>query len=451
MSTTTDHRGNYIGGAWVASTGQDSIEVTNPATEQVIARISAGTGADVDRAVQAAAAAFPSWAARPRSERTAYCTAISELFAQRAESLAAVVTSEVGTAIGFSQAIQIGLPTATFGSMAPFAEEIEWDTTIGNSHVLREPVGVVGAITPWNFPLHQIAAKLAPALTAGCTVVLKPSEITPLSAIALVEILDEVGLPPGVVNVVNGTGPVVGEAIAAHPAIDMVTFTGSTAAGRRVSEVAAATVKKVALELGGKNANILLDGADLSKAVPNAVAKGYLNAGQACLAFSRLLVPRGKQAEVEQLIAAQVAALQVGDPTDPATEIGPLVSPTQRKRVTDHIKLALDQGATLVVGGADAPQSLASGYYVQPTVVSDVTPDMTVAREEVFGPVIAIIPYADEDEAIRIANDSIYGLGGGVWGADAQDAARVARQLRTGSVEVNGAEYNPFAPIAGQI
>jgi len=445
----TERLGHYIGGAWVASDGQDIIEVVNPATESVIGRISSGTAADVDRAVQAAKQAFDPWSAVPLRERVAYCTAIADLMRQRADELAAIVTAEMGSPIGFSVAVQVGLPTATFASMETFVDQIEWAETIGNSLVVREPIGVVAAITPWNFPLHQIAAKLAPAFAAGCTVVLKPSEMTPLNAVALVDILDEVGLPAGVVNVVNGTGPAVGEAITGHPDVDMVTFTGSTAAGRRVSEVAAATVKRVALELGGKNANIILDGADLAKAVPNAVQKGYLNSGQACLALSRLLVPRGRQAEIEKLVSEAVCTLQVGDPTDQATAVGPLASQTQRGRVQGYVKGALEQGAKLVVGGAENPEGVTTGYFVRPTVLSDVTPDMVVAREEVFGPVITIMPYDDEDDAIRIANDSIYGLGGGVWGATPADAQRVARRMRTGSVEINGAEYNPLAPVGG--
>jgi acyl-CoA reductase-like NAD-dependent aldehyde dehydrogenase len=315
--------------------------------------------------------------------------------------------------------------------------------------IVREPIGVVGAITPWNYPLHQIAAKVAPALAAGCTVVLKPSEVAPLNAFVLAEVFDEVGLPAGVFNLVTGLGPVVGEAIAAHRDVDMVSFTGSTRAGRRVAEVAAATVKRVALELGGKSANVILSGADLDKAVPDGVNKCYMNSGQTCSALTRMLVPRDKLAEVEALATEAAEGWTAGDPFDKATRLGPLISAVQRDRVRGYIQRGEDEGARLLTGGAEAPDGLDHGFFVRPTVFSDVTRDMTIAREEIFGPVLSIIPYDTEEEAIDIANDTDYGLAGGVWAEDADHANRVARKLRTGQVEVNGGGFNPNAPFGG--
>jgi aldehyde dehydrogenase (NAD+) len=352
--------------------------------------------------------------------------------------------------IGLSTAIQAGMPTVTFGSQPDLVAQVQWEERIGNSLVVREAVGVVGAITPWNFPLHQVAAKVAPALTAGCTVVLKPSEVTPLTAFVLAEIFDEVGLPAGVFNLVSGDGPTVGEAIAAHPEVDMISFTGSTRAGRRVAELASATVKRVALELGGKSPNVLLDDADLSAAVPDGIAKCFLNSGQTCSALTRMLVPRAKLEEAEKIAAATIeAGWPVGDPFAEGSALGPLVSEVQRDRVRGYIEKGVEEGARLVTGGAEAPDGLDVGYYVRPTVFSDVTTDMTIAREEIFGPVLVLMPYDDEDDAIRIANDTQYGLGGGVWSADEENAKRVARRIRTGQVDINGGAFNPLAPFGG--
>jgi acyl-CoA reductase-like NAD-dependent aldehyde dehydrogenase len=310
-------------------------------------------------------------------------------------------------------------------------------------------VGVVGAITPWNYPLHQIAAKVAPALAAGCTVVLKPSEVAPLNAFVLADIFDSVGLPPGVFNLVTGFGPVVGEALAAHRDVDMISFTGSTRAGRRVSEVASATVKRVALELGGKSANVILDDADLSTAVPDGVAKCFLNSGQTCSALTRMLVPRDRLAEVEELATAAAESFTPGDPFADSTRLGPLVSAAQRDRVRTYIDKGIGEGATLLTGGAEAPDGLDHGFFIRPTVFSSVSPDMTIARDEIFGPVLVIIPYDSEDEAVAIANDTEYGLAGGVWAGSAERATAVARRLRTGQVEVNGGRFNPLAPFGG--
>jgi aldehyde dehydrogenase (NAD+) len=315
--------------------------------------------------------------------------------------------------------------------------------------VVREPIGVLGAITPWNYPLHQIAAKVAPAFAAGCTVVLKPSEVAPLNAFALAEIIEAAGLPAGVFNLVTGTGPVVGEAIAAHPGIDMISFTGSTRAGRRVSELAAATVKPVAMELGGKSPNVILDDADLEQAVTDGVAKCFLNSGQTCSALTRMLVPREKLGEAERLAAAAAEKFTPGDPFEPSTRLGPLVSASQRERVRDYIEKGEAEGAKLVTGGVEPPDGLDQGYFVRPTVFSEVTPEMTIAQEEIFGPVLTIQPYEDEEDAVRIANDSDYGLAGGVWSGDSDRAVAVARRIRTGQVEINGGAYNLLAPFGG--
>jgi acyl-CoA reductase-like NAD-dependent aldehyde dehydrogenase len=327
--------------------------------------------------------------------------------------------------------------------------EVVWEEQLGNSLIVREPVGVVGAITPWNYPLHQIAAKVAPALAAGCTVVLKPSQVAPLNAVLLADVLDELGLPAGVFNLVTGRGSVVGEALAAHPDVDMISFTGSTEAGRRVSEVAAGTVKRVALELGGKSPNVILEDADFQRAIADGVSKCFLNSGQTCSALTRMLVPRSRLAEAEQIAGAVAERFTPGDPFEPETTLGPLVSEDQRERVRVYIRKGAEEGAELLTGGAEPPEGLEHGYFVRPTVFSGVTPEMTIAQEEIFGPVLAVMPYEDEDDAVRIANDSVYGLAGGVWSADDEHAKRIAKRIRTGQLEINGGAFNPVAPFGG--
>ena len=337
----------------------------------------------------------------------------------------------------------------SFSTMPDVIEQTAWEERVGNSLIVREPVGVVGAITPWNYPLHQLCAKVAPALAAGCTVVVKPSEVTPLNAFVLAEIIDSLGLPPGIFNLVPGLGPVVGEAMAAHPGIDMISFTGSTRAGKRVAEVASATVKRVALELGGKSPNVILDDADIAKAVPDGVAKCFLNSGQTCSALTRMLVPRQRLAEVEELAAQAAQSFTPGDAVSESSRLGPLVSAVQRDRVQGYIQKGLDEGAKLVTGGAEPPEGLERGYFVRPTVFSEVTPEMTIGQEEIFGPVLVIQPYEGEDDAVRIANSTPYGLSGGVWSADTDRAIRVAKRIRTGQVEINGGAFNPHAPFGG--
>ncbi len=439
----------FIGGRWIPSSGSETIDVIDSTTEQVIGTVPEGTREDIDAAVAAARRAFPGWSATPVDRRTALLSDVSAALTERMASLADLITREVGMPRALSELVQVGLPVNTFASMADVAAGFPWEQTIGNSLVVREPIGAVGAITPWNYPLHQIAAKVAPALTAGCTAVLKPSEVAPLNAFVLAEVFEEVGLPPGVFNLVTGYGPVVGEALAGHPSVDMVSFTGSTRAGKRVAELAAASVKRVALELGGKSANVILADADLSRAVPDGVRKCYINSGQTCSALTRMLVPRARLDEAEALATAAAETFVPGDPFDGETRLGPLVSAAQRDRVRSYIDKGVGEGAVLLTGGADAPDSLDTGYFVRPTVFSAVTRDMTIARDEIFGPVLAIIPYDSEEEAIDIANDTEYGLAGGVWSADTERAQQVARQLRTGQVEVNGGNFNPMAPFGG--
>ncbi|MEV5411176.1 aldehyde dehydrogenase family protein [Thermopolyspora sp. NPDC052614] len=439
----------YIGGAWVPPIDGGVTEVRNPATDEIVGLSPSGTVADVDAAVAAARAAFPAWAATPATERIAILDRVRDGLRARNDEIADLISDEMGAPRAFSRGAHVKMAVSNFDFAARAMEELlsEGEEAIGPTLVVRDPVGVVGAITPWNFPLHQISAKVAPALAAGCTVVLKPSEVAPLSAYVLADLFAEAGLPGGVFNLVGGPGRVVGERIVTHPDVDMVSFTGSTQAGRRIAELAAQGLKKVALELGGKSANIVLEDADLSVAIPAALKQCYANTGQACAALSRLLVPRSMLAEVERLAAEAAATWTVGYQTDPSAKLGPVASPDQQKSVLGFIESGIAEGARLITGGPTPP--IDTGAFVSATVFSDVSPDMTIAREEIFGPVLSIMPYDTVDEAVEIANSVPYGLSGGVWSADRDRAVALARRLRTGQVVINGEPLNLRAPFGG--
>jgi aldehyde dehydrogenase (NAD+) len=446
MSETT--LSHVIGGTSRESAGTDRIEVVDPATGAPVGSVPAGTAADVDAAVAAARAAFPGWSGTPVELRAAVVKAISAGLKERAGEIADTITAEMGSPITFSQKVQVAMPIGSSATVAGLAAGFAWTEEIGNSLVVREPIGVVGAITPWNYPLHQIVAKVAPALLAGNTVVLKPTEVAPLTAQILAEVAAAAGLPAGAFNVVHGTGPVVGEAIAAHPDVDMVSFTGSTRAGKRVSVVAADTVKRVALELGGKSANVVLDDADLARAVKVGLGNAWINGGQTCTAWTRMLVPASKQDEIVAQLVAAAEKYTVGDPTDPSTRIGPMSSAAQQERVRGYVERGVADGARVVFGGPEPVEGLDGGAYVRPTIFADVEPDAVIAQEEIFGPVLSVIPYADEEQAVEIANSTVYGLAGAVFG-EQEHAMAVARRLRTGQVDVNGGAFNIQAPFGG--
>jgi aldehyde dehydrogenase (NAD+) len=440
---------HYYGGDWQKPATSDGIDIVSSATEEAIGRVPRGTVEDTDRAVHAARRAFESeWSRTSVDERAVWLEKLSAAMQARVPHIAEAIAHEVGTAIGYATRVQAEFPISMIALNAQFVREHRFEEEMGNSLVIKEPIGVVGCVTPWNYPLHQVVAKVAPALAAGCTVVLKPAELAPLSALMLADAAHEIGLPGGVLNVVCGSGRVVGEAIVGHSEVDMVSFTGSLQAGRRVASLAGEGIKKVCLELGGKSAFVVLDDAPFEKAIAAGVNNCMQNSGQTCSAWTRMLVPRSRQQEVIDLAKAQLAKLSLGDPFDAKTKLGPLSSATQRETVLSYIEKGRQEGAALVAGGG-RPKTLAKGFYVEPTIFSDVDNRMAVAQEEIFGPVLTIIPYDSEDDAIRVANDSIYGLAGGVWGGTPERALSVARRLRTGQVDINGGRFNPLAPFGG--
>jgi aldehyde dehydrogenase (NAD+) len=443
----------FVDGEWVVPKGEDALDVIHAATEETLARVPLAGPEDVDQAVHAARRAFEGdWGRTTPAERSAALRRLAAALNERSDAIAQAVTAEVGMPLKLSRRIQAGMPIKNAELFAKLTTEVAWEETLGHSLVLREPVGVVGAITPWNYPLHQMVAKVGAAVAAGCTVVLKPSEVAPLTAWILAEAVEEAELPPGVVNILVGRGPVAGEALVTHPEVDAVSFTGSVAAGTRVAALAAETVKRVTLELGGKSAFVLLDDADLDRAVPAGVKNLLLNSGQTCSAWSRMIVPRSKLSQVVDRARETMASFVLGDPFDPATTLGPLVSATQRDRVEGFLRQGREEGARLVTGGG-RPDHPSRGYFIEPTLFADVTPEMTIAQEEIFGPVLSIMAYdetvPDDGDAVRLANATRYGLAGGVASGDEDRALRVARRMRTGQVDVNGGPFNPLAPFGG--
>lgn len=439
----------FVGGRFVPSSSERRIAVVNPATETVIAEVPEGNAADVDAAVQAARAALPQWAALSPSKRATFLRALQEALQSDANALADTIVSELGMPADATLDVQVNEAALFLGSYADAVEGLPWREQIANTLVVREPVGVVAVITPWNYPLYQILAKAGAALAAGCTVVVKPSELAPLNAYGLARAALRAQLPPGVLNIVMGTGKTVGEPLVLHPLVSMVGFTGSTDAGRRVAELAARTPKPVSLELGGKSATIVLDDADLDVVVPKAVADCFRNSGQTCSARTRLLVPRHLVERVSEIAAAAAAATRLGPPTSPGNHLGPVISAAQRNKIQHFIEIGIAEGARLLSGGPDEPHGLPHGFYVKPTIFDRVTNDMIIAQEEIFGPVLVIIAYDGEADAIAQANDSRYGLSAAVWSASRQRATTVANQLNTGEVFINGGAYNRNAPFGG--
>lgn len=443
-----DYLSFYINGKWVRPENRTTLPVINPATEKSFTDISLGTADDVDAAARAARAAFPAWSQTSREERLAILDKILAGIKARAEDLAQAISQEMGAPISFARTAQVGTGIAHFATARHILSTYAFEETRGTTQIIKEPVGVCGMITPWNWPLNQLTCKVAPALATGCTMVLKPSEIAPISAMILAEIIHEAGVPAGVFNLVNGDGPSVGAAISAHPEIDMVSFTGSTRAGREVAKAAADTIKRVCQELGGKSANIILDSADLAAAVKGGVMGCFGNCGQSCNAPTRMLVPQSRMAEAIEIARATAAKAVPGNPADESTRLGPVVSQVQYDKIQSLIQAGIDEGATLVAGGTGKPEGLEIGYFVRPTVFGNVTNEMTIAREEIFGPVLSIIGYKDDNDAVRIANDTVYGLSGYVSGAP-DHASAIARQIRSGMIHINGAGPDFGAPFGG--
>jgi len=440
---------NYINGEWVNSTAGTLHDIINPATEESIGNVSFGTAEDVDRAVAAARSAFESFSTWTVDQRLDLLGRIVDAYKIRWNDIASAITAEMGAPAAFAQRAQAGSGLGHLRASIAALQELKLEETVGNSTVIKEPVGVCGLITPWNWPINQIACKVAPALAAGCTVVLKPSEIAPADATLFAEVLDAAGVPAGVFNLVHGDGPGVGAALSSHPDIDMMSFTGSTRAGVLVAKAAADTVKRVAQELGGKSANIILEGAPLKEAISSGVHNMFHNSGQSCNAPSRMLVPESQYEEAVAIATAVANETHPGDPNDPETHIGPVISEAQYNKIQSLIEAGRAEGAKIVAGGPGKPEGLETGYFVKPTIFRDVNNDMTIAREEIFGPVLCMLPYSSIDEAVCIANESIYGLSGYVWGATKEEAMQVARRLRTGMVHLNGAPTDVLAPFGG--
>ena len=438
----------YIDGQWIKPATGEVIEVDEAATEEIIGSVPAGDAADAERAILAARRAFDQWSLTPIDERANVVQALADGLRARETELAKIMAQEVGSPIAIAERVQVGLAASVFETMAEAAHELATEERIGNSMIIHAPAGVVGAITPWNYPLYQLAAKVGPALAAGCTVIVKPSSVAPLATFILADIIDGLGVPAGVFNLVSGRGALVGELLSAHKDIDMVSITGSTGAGIRVAQAAAPTVKKVALELGGKSAFLLAPGADLDEAIPNAVRGSFVNNGQTCSATTRLIVPNAILDEVEQRVAAMVNAFVIGNPLDPAVTMGPVASAAQFKTVKDYIDIGMTEG-TLITGGPGPVDGLDRGYFVKPTVFSHLSPKARVVQEEIFGPVLVILGYDTLDEGIAIANDSEFGLSGAVYAADIPEAVAIAKRLRTGQVAINGGRFNAKAPFGG--
>ena len=439
----------YINGKWVQPIGTGSIDVINPATEEKIGKIPVGSKEDIDIAASAARIAFDSWSKSSIETRIDILNALSNALKERGEDIAQTITAEVGTPIGYSRVAMVGTPRVVSRSYAKILENFDWEEKVRNSIICKEPIGVCAFITPWNFPLHQIIGKVAPAIAAGCTMVLKPSKEAPLSAFILADILHEIGLPSGVFNLVSGHGSEIGNYMSSHPEVDMVSFTGSTGAGISVSEAAATTVKRVTLELGGKSANVALEDADPTLVAKKAIGACHQNSGQTCSALTRLIIPESMSDEVYEIIAEKNNSYTVGDPLEESTRCGPMVSLRQQKSVSKYIESGINEGATLISGGLGMPEGISKGYYVKPTIFANVSPDMKIWKEEIFGPVLVITTYKSEEEALKLANDSIYGLSGGVWSKDEKRAIRFAKDMRTGQVSVNGGAFNVSAPFGG--
>jgi acyl-CoA reductase-like NAD-dependent aldehyde dehydrogenase len=443
-----NHKNILVDGKWIESTGIGTLEVINPVTEATIAHVPRGTAEDVDRAVQAAARALPQWAESSVDERVALFERLAQLTEARGEEITRTIVNELGYPAAWAAKSQTAGAVEELDIIAKCLRQIAWAELIGTTQIGREPAGVVGAITAWNAPLRSIISKAGAAIAAGCTVVCKPSEVAPLTGYIFAELITGAGFPPGVFNLVCGTGPEVGEAIASHPLVDMVSLTGSVRAGRRVMELASASIKRVHLELGGKSANVILPDADFELAVNDGIADALRNAGQVCGGLTRMLVPRERLAHAEELAAVKAASYVLGDPFDPVTTLGPVSTQAARDRVRGYIHSGVEDGARMLAGGAEPPEGLSRGWFVKPTVFSGNNSNR-IAREEIFGPVVVIIPFADEADAVNIANDSQYGLAGGVWSGDPQRARAVATKLRVGRIRINGAPIDKHGTHGG--